>query len=98
MSGRRSVVDGCSSLTLHLGQVVPHGLEHLGGMAVPVLDLADDPQRLAGPIRLGGVAGEALVGQVGVVLEGAGGFNDVDSPAPRPWPAPLPRRRRPGLQ
>ena len=58
--------------------MVQHGLEHFWGMAHPVLDLPGDSQRLPGPVGLGRIAGEALVGQVGVILERTGGFDDVD--------------------
>ena len=58
--------------------MVEHPLEHLGGVALPVVDLADDAQRVAGAVGPRGVAGESLVGDVGVVLERAQGFDDVD--------------------
>ena len=53
-------------------------------MRFPFGDLADDPERVAGTVGTGRVAGEALVGEVGVVLEGAGRLDDVDPLAPLP--------------
>jgi hypothetical protein len=50
-------------------------------MADPVLDLADDPQRIAGAIGRGHVAWEFLVGEVGVVLKRAGRLDDIDAAA-----------------
>src|SRR6476659_3600255 len=50
-------------------------------MAFPILDLADDLQRIAGPVGGGDVAGEFLVGEVGIVLERAGRLYDIDAPA-----------------
>src|SRR5687768_12546582 len=51
-------------------------------MAFPFADLADDSQRLAGAVGAGRVAGEFLVGEVGIVLERPGRLNDVDPLAP----------------
>ena len=53
-----------------------------GGVALPLLDLADDPERLARAVRFGRIAGEFLVGQVRVVDDLAGRLDDVDPPAP----------------
>ena len=49
-----------------------------GGVSAPLRDLARDPQRLPGAVRPGRVTRELLVRQVGVVLDRAGRFHDVD--------------------
>src|SRR5689334_20020711 len=53
-------------------------------MADPVLDLAGDPQRLHRAVGSGDVAGELLVGEVGVVVERSGRLDDINPPA-RVW-------------
>ena len=60
-------------------------------MPLPVLQLADDAQRMAGAVGLGEVAGEPLVGHVRVVLERTQGLHDVDV---SPFPAPGERGRQ----
>ena len=62
------------------GEAVLHGLQLFGRMALPVGDLADDSQGIAAAVGGGAVAGEFPVGEVGVVLVGAGRFDDVDPP------------------
>ena len=52
----------------------------------PVIHLADHTQWLTGAVGPRGVAGEPLVGDVRVVLEGAQGLHDVDVPR-SPFPA-----------
>lgn len=61
-------------------EVVEHRLQHLRRVALPVLLLGDDAHRVTGAVGAGDVAGEALVRDVRVVLEGSGGFHDVDAP------------------
>src|SRR5664280_408821 len=77
-----SVVDRLDALLLHLLEVVPHALEDLGVVSLPVRDLADHAQGFAGAVRAGRVAREAHVGQVGVVLFSAGGFDAIDPAGP----------------
>jgi hypothetical protein len=48
-------------------------------MADPILGLAGDPQRMERAVGGGDVAGEFLVGEVGIVLERAGRLDDVDA-------------------
>jgi len=48
-------------------------------MALPNGDLADYFEGMFGTVRHGGVTGEFFVGEVGVVLDGAHGFYQVDS-------------------
>ena len=48
-------------------------------MWFPVLQFAEDAERVAAAVGPRRVAGEALVGQVGVVFEGTCGFYDVDA-------------------
>ena len=48
-------------------------------MWLPFRDLADDSERRAGAVGFGGIAGESLVGEVGIVLERAGRLDDVDA-------------------
>src|SRR5262245_22298056 len=62
--------------------VVLHHLELLGSVSRPIDDLANDAQRVDGAVRLRGVAGEFLVGQVGIVLERAGWLDDINAPTP----------------
>ena len=63
---------------LHPGEEVLHLREALGRVGLPFGDLADDPQRRAGAVGGGRVAGEFLVGEVGIVDEFAGRLDDVD--------------------
>jgi len=53
--------------------------EALRRVRLPGLDLADDAQRLAAAVGLGRVAGEAFVGEIGIVLERARRLDDVDA-------------------
>lgn len=46
---------------------------------MPVGDLAEDAERLAGAVGAGGIAGEFFVGEIGVVHDGAGWLDEVDS-------------------
>jgi Fic family protein len=78
---RRLVLDDVQPLLAEPGDVVEHPLQDVGRVAFPVMHLADDPQRVAGPVGPRDVAGEPLVRDVGVVLEGAGGLHDVDATA-----------------
>ena len=48
-------------------------------MRLPFRDLTDDPERRAGAVGLGGITGESLVGEVGIILERAGRVDDVDA-------------------
>ena len=48
-------------------------------MWLPFRDLADDSERRAGAVGFGGITGESLVGEVGIVLERAGRLDDVDA-------------------
>jgi len=60
--GDGSVVDRLDTALLELLQVIPHSLEHLGGVFFPVHDLADDARwllRAVGPRRIGAF-GESL--------------------------------------
>src|SRR5690606_41679874 len=79
---RSSVLDGLDALPLELLQMVPHGLELLGRVPLPVRDFARDPQRVPRAVGLRRVARVLLVRQVGVVLDGAGRLHDVDPAAP----------------
>lgn len=54
---------------IQLRQMLLHRLEPFGRMALPLLDLADHPQRLARAIRLGRVAREFCVGDIGVLRQ-----------------------------
>ena len=64
-----SLVDRLDALGPGLLQGVEHVLEDLRRVAFPAHDLGQDPQRLAGAVGPGDVAGKLLVGEVGVVLE-----------------------------
>ncbi len=55
------------------------GLERFRGVPLPVRELAGDPQWFPAAVRLGRIAGEFLVGQIGVVRDRAGWFHDADS-------------------
>ena len=62
------------------GRQLPlHVLDLFGGMANPILDLANNAQRIAASVGRGDVAGEFLVGEVRVVLERARWLDDVNS-------------------
>lgn len=66
------------TLTLEIFETFDHGLHGFGGVTFPGFDDAGDAQGVLGAVALGGVPGEALVREVGVVFERAGGFHDVD--------------------
>jgi hypothetical protein len=65
-----SVVDCLDAKPLELFKVVPHVLEHLGGVWLPVQDLGNYSQWLPGAVGPRRVARELLVRQVGVILKG----------------------------
>ena len=48
-------------------------------MRLPLLDIADHAERLARAVGLGRIAGEALVGEVRIVLERPGRLDDIDA-------------------
>ena len=76
---RGSSVDCLDAKPLEFFKVVPHVLEHLGGVRLPTQNLLDYSQRrlrAVGPCR---VAREPLVRQIGVMLIGACWFHTVDS-------------------
>src|SRR3954451_3958982 len=75
------VLDDVQPLFAKQRQAVEHPLQHLGGMTLPALHLADHAQRLARAVGLRDVARELLVRDVGVVLEGTGRLDDIDVPA-----------------
>src|SRR5664280_1171979 len=77
-----SVVDRLDAQLLHLLHVVPHRLEHLGVVSLPVRDLADHAQGLPRAVRAGRVARESRVGEVGVVLLYARGIDAIDPAGP----------------
>src|SRR4051794_17398344 len=89
--GAQLVLDDVQPLLAELRQVVEHPPERLRVVPLPAVHLADDAQRRAGAVGLGGVAGEALVGHVRVVLERAQRLDDVDA---SPLPGPGQRRRQ----
>ena len=64
---------------LQVGEPVAHGLDLGGWVSDPVLELADDLHRILGAVRPRGVTGKPLVGHVGIVLEGAQRFDEVDA-------------------
>src|SRR5690349_5621490 len=47
-------------------------------MTGPVFDFAGDPQGVQRSVRSGHIAGESLVREVWIVLERAGGFDDIN--------------------
>ena len=73
-----SVDDLGPALGVHPGERGLHFGEALGRVRLPRLDLADHAQRLAAAVGLGRVAGKALVGEVGIVLERARRLDDVN--------------------
>jgi hypothetical protein len=76
--GGSSVDDLGPAFSVHPGERGLHLGEPLGRVGLPVRDLADYAQGLAAAVRLGRVAGKALVGEVGIVLERAGRVDDID--------------------
>ncbi len=74
------VLDDVETLFAKTIEVVDHRLEDFGGMSVP-LHFVNDAQRVASAVRAGDVAGVSLVGDVGVVFEWAGWFDDVHTAA-----------------
>ena len=59
-------------------QVFEHSIQHLGGVAFPVLHLAEYLHRMGGTVGLGDIARELLVRNVGVVFKRTRGLDDVD--------------------
>lgn len=78
---RALVLDDVEPLLTELREVVQHAFQYFGVVALPALQLGGDAQRVLGPVRLRGVAGKSLVGDVRVVLKRAHGFDDVDVPS-----------------
>src|SRR5690348_12792405 len=75
-----SSVDDLAALVCADGaQPVAPGAKGLRSLADPVVHLGDDPQRFPAAVGTGGVAGELLVGDVRVVLVGAGRLDEVDA-------------------
>ena len=72
-----SVVDCFDAKPLELFKVVPHVLEHRGGVWLPVQDLGNYSQWLPGAVGPRRVAREHLVRQVGITLKGPMGFTRV---------------------
>jgi hypothetical protein len=64
-----SVLDDVETLSAQSSEVVEHRFEHFGRMGFPIEHFVGDAHRVAGSIRPGDVAGELLVGHVGVVFE-----------------------------
>jgi hypothetical protein len=81
---RPSVVDGLDTLPLEPLEGLPHGLELLRRVPLPVHDLSRYAQRLRGAVGPGRVTWIPLVGQVGIVLDRSGRFHYVDSADPFP--------------
>src|SRR5690606_26276464 len=78
----RSVDDLGPALGLHPREGSLHLRQPLGRMRLPLLDLADNAERFARAVGLSRIAGKALVGEVGIVLEGPGRLDDIDTLAP----------------
>lgn len=74
----RLVLDDLEPLVSQAGEVVEHLLEDVGRVPFPVVDLVDDSHRVPGPVGLGDVAVEPLVGDVRVILEGSRWLDRVD--------------------
>jgi hypothetical protein len=72
------VLDDVKPLLAEASDVVEHRLQRFGTMGFPGLQFINDAHRVASSVRLGDVAGELLVGDIGVVFKRAGGFNDLD--------------------
>ena len=85
------VLDHVEALLAQAGEVVEHPLQHLGGMALPLLNFVDHAHRVWRAVRAGDVAGEPLVGDVRVVLERPSGLDHVDA-AERVAPGAFPRQ------
>lgn len=62
-------------------EMIAHRLQLLGGMSLPIRNLACDAQRIASAIRLRRIAGKLLVRQIRIIFNRAGRFDDVDSAA-----------------
>src|ERR1017187_9367475 len=73
-----SVVDCLDAKLLEALEVVLHRLKDIGGVPLPVCEFPRDQSRVTRAVRVRRVAGELLVRQVRVVLDGASWFHDVD--------------------
>ena len=77
----QSILDDVESLLAEAGYAVEHFLDGVGAVAFPGVEFFDDSEWVAGSVGLGDIAGEPLVGDVGVVLERACGLDQVDVPS-----------------
>src|SRR5699024_3765206 len=77
--GRESVVDLVLARLLQPGQSRAHRLDGLVAVPRPFPQLADHANRVQGAEGAGGVAGESLVGHVGIVLELPRRLHHVDA-------------------
>ncbi len=73
-----SVVERLDAKPIELLKVVPHALEHLRGLRLPVQDFADHSQGLPSAVGPRRVAREPLSRQVVVILKAARGFQAID--------------------
>lgn len=64
--GGKSIVDDAESLLAEAGYAVEHLLDGFGAVAFPGLEFFDDSEWVPGSVGLGDIAGEPLVGDVGV--------------------------------
>lgn len=74
---RRSVDDLVEPVSAQRGQPITPFLKGLGCQSRPVKDLFDNDKRCTAAIRAGRIAGELLVGDIGVVLEFPGRFDAI---------------------
>src|SRR5689334_12867000 len=72
------IFNGLDSKLSRSFNICLHVAEFFGGVALPADDLAYHPQRDLGAIRQRRIAWKLLVGQVGIVFNGAGRLHNVD--------------------
>ena len=73
------VIDDGKSAALEVRQTISHGLKLFGRVPYPVRDLADYFHGLPGAVRTGRISRKPFVRHIGVVLQFAFRFHDVDT-------------------
>jgi hypothetical protein len=75
-------VDDFGAFRLEVFEAIPHLLQLLDRMPLPLRYLSNDTQGIAGAVGEGRIAGKLLIGQVGVINNWAGRLDQVDARRP----------------
>src|SRR5690349_7595132 len=79
-----SLLDGLDATLPKIFEMIVHRLELVRRVTHPIRYFAEYAQWAASPVRLCGVSRKPLVREVGIILDRAGGIDDVDAPPPFP--------------